>query len=34
MRLGKGPAALVVALASSVVLAVLLSPLGFERRSS
>jgi hypothetical protein len=32
MRLGKGSVALVVALASSVVLAVLLSPLGFERR--
>lgn len=32
MRLGKGRSALVVALASSVVLAVLLSPLGFERR--
>ena len=33
MRLGKGRVALVVALASNVVLAVLLSPLGFERRS-
>ena len=32
MRLGKAPAALVVALASSAILAVLLSPLGFERR--
>jgi uncharacterized membrane protein len=32
MGLGKGRAALVVALVSSVVLAVLLSPLGFERR--
>jgi hypothetical protein len=32
MRLGKGAAALVVALAASVILAVLLSPLGFERR--
>jgi len=32
MRLGKAPAALAVALASSVILAVLLSPLGFERR--
>ena len=32
MRLGKGSVGLVVALALSVVLAVLLSPLGFERR--
>jgi hypothetical protein len=32
MRLGKGPAALIVALAAGVILAVLLSPLGFERR--
>ncbi len=32
MRLGKGSVALVVALAASVLLAVLLSPLGFERR--
>ena len=32
MRLGKGSVALVVALVSSIVLAVLLSPLGFERR--
>jgi hypothetical protein len=32
MRLSKGSAALVAALAASVILAVLLSPLGFERR--
>jgi hypothetical protein len=32
MRLGKGSVALVVALVLSVALAVLLSPLGFERR--
>lgn len=32
MKPGKGRVALVVALASNVVLAVLLSPLGFERR--
>jgi hypothetical protein len=32
MRLGRGSLALVAALAVSVVLAVLLSPLGFERR--
>jgi hypothetical protein len=32
MRLSKGSAALVTALAASVILAVLLSPLGFERR--
>ena len=32
MRVGKAPTALIVALASSVILAVLLSPLGFERR--
>ncbi len=34
MKLGSGRSALVVALVSSVVLAVLLSPLGFERRPS
>jgi len=34
MGLGKGRSALVVALACSVVLAILLSPLGFERRPS